>query len=40
MFFLLFWQAEVFSLKSTIDDMISEMLVDPSDVSNTSDQVN
>ena len=39
-FFLLFWQAEVFSLNSTIDDMISEMLIDPSAVSYTSDQVN
>ena len=39
-FFLLFWQAEVFSLNSTIDHMISEMLVDPSAVSYTSDQVN
>lgn len=40
MFILLCPPAKVYSLSSTIDDTISEQLVDPSDVSYISDQVN
>ena len=38
--FVLLCPAKVYSLSSTIDDTISERLVDPSDVSYISDQVN
>ena len=38
--FVLLCPAKVYSSSSTIDDTILEELVDPSDVSYTSDQVN
>ena len=39
MFFLI-CAAKIYSMSSTIDDTISERLVDPSDVSHVSEQVN